>query len=109
VSPELVAAVFAGLVALISAVGTITARRSQRRSDDLRAVTAENRELRSQQRLSDQYLGRLMRLMDLRGIPIPKPPEGLFDDAPDIGTPAAADDDEAPALDRAGRRHRADT
>lgn len=105
-SPELVAAVFAGLVALISAVGTVTARRSQRRSDDLRAVTAENRELRAQQRLSDQYLGRLMRLMDVRGIPIPRPPEGLFDDLPAIGT-AAADNDEAPASGRDGRRHRA--
>jgi len=105
VSPELVAAIFAGLVALISAVGAVTARRSQRRSDDLRAVTAENRDLRAQQRLSDQYLGRLMRLMDVRGIPIPRPPEGLFDDLPDIGTPAP-DNDAAPAADRSGRRHR---
>lgn len=106
-SPELVAALFAGLVAVISAVGTVTARRSQRRADDLRASQREIRELRAQQRLSDQYLGRLMRLMDLRGIPVPNPPEGLFDDVPD-SIAAATGDDEASASGGAGRRHRAD-
>lgn len=92
-SPELIAAIFAGVVALIGAVGTLTARRSQRQSEELQALRAENADLRKstgsylrQRRLTDQWIGQVLRAMDLRGVPVPDPPEGLFDDFPYIAT-----------------------
>lgn len=94
-SPELIAAVCTGLVAVIGAVSALTARRSQRQSEELRALREENAKFRRQQRLTDQWIGRVLRAMDLRGIPVPPPPEGLFDDFPDVTAlagPAPVDD-----------------
>ena len=94
-SPELIAAICTGLVAVIGSVSAFTARRSQRQSDELRALREENARFRRQQRLTDQWAGRVVRAFDLRGIPIPAPPEGLFDDFPDIAAhPRSTPDDD---------------
>jgi hypothetical protein len=97
VSPELIAAVFAGLVALVGAVSTFTARRSQRQAEELTALREENAALRAsngaylkQRRLTDQWVGQVLRFMDLSGVPVPDPPEGLFDDFPYVRAAARA-------------------
>lgn len=110
ISAELVGAVFTGLVALIGAIAAATARRSQRLGGDVRELRREARELRDQQQLADRYIGRLVRLLNVRGIPIPAPPDGLFEDGvlddPDArnhGDPAGDDD---AAARRGGGAHR---
>lgn len=103
-TPETIAALFGGLVAVIGAVATVAAKRSERLSREVRELRREVRELRIQQRLSDRYIGRLLRQLDLNDLPVPRPPEGLFDDLdPD------PDSDESPALRRTGRHERAAT
>lgn len=97
-SPELIAAIGAGLVALVGAVSTFSARRNLRQGEELRALREEVARFRKQQRLADQWAGRVLRVFDLRGIPCPTPPEGLFDDFP---TPPAGNDH--PVLPPAGQ------
>lgn len=97
-TPELLNIVFTGLVALVGAFATFQARRSQRNGEELRALRDEVRALRRQRRLADQYLGRVLRIVDFRGIAIPSPPEGLFDDVvTDAGGPPAGDPDDGGA------------
>ncbi len=104
-TPELLAALLVLLNTIAGVVATYAAR-------DAQTLRADKRRLQKQGRLSDQYIGDLIRGYDLRGWAPPDPPEGLVVEVlqdKDIHDEPTDDADDQPPARGARRAQRAGT
>lgn len=100
-SPELIAAIAAGLVAVISAIATAQSKRSQRQTEELTFLRARDRAQRQAIRDMDRWSGHVIRLLDRHGLTYPPHP---LDQDGDHDQPLVLTDGYAPAP--GGRRRR---
>lgn len=76
-TPEQIGAIFAGIVALVSAAGTYAATRNKRLVKSERTLRKENRYMRERGELKLTYIYRLRKqIISLGRTPV-KPPAGL--------------------------------
>lgn len=101
-TPELLNAIFNGSVLLLGGVATVLTAKSARDATGLRALRAEIKARREQERKFMRWSGAVLRWADFHGHTLPDAPEGLFDDL------AVDDEQAAPAVDPdRGGSHRA--
>jgi len=76
-SPELVTALSAVLVALLTGLAGWLNKRERSRAEELKHLAEEFADLRRQILLSDTWLFNMARTLTQHGIPVPSPPRGL--------------------------------
>lgn len=77
VSPELMSAVVAVVVAILSTLAGWLNKRERSRATELKQLQEEFADLREQILLSDAWLFLMTRALAQNGLQVPEPPEGL--------------------------------